>query len=89
MNNNTKIILGMIAASVAGVAVGMLMAPRRGSEVRGSIRQGIDDLGEKITDFVQSKTDRIKGAADEFKQDVDILKNDAQTAGEHVKKVIS
>ena len=89
MNNNTKIILGMIAAGVAGAAIGMLLAPQKGSDVRGSIRQGIDELGEKIADFVNDKTDRIRGAADEFKHDVDILKHDAKTAADHGKQVVS
>ena len=79
----------MIAAGVAGAAIGMLLAPKKGSEVRGSIKDGLDELGEKITDFVNAKKERVLGVADEFKQDVNLLKHDAQTAAEHSKKVIS
>lgn len=89
MNNNTRVILGMIAAGVAGVAIGMLLAPEKGSDIRKNITNSFDELGEKINDLVAAGKNRVTGVANEFKKDVDIIKNDAQTAVEHGKQVVS
>ena len=42
MTSNTKIILGMLAAAAAGAAIGILLAPEKGSELRRKIKDGID-----------------------------------------------
>jgi gas vesicle protein len=89
MNSNSKLILGILTAGLIGVAIGMLLAPERGSDIRSGIKEGIDDLGEKINDFVNEKRNRIKEVAQELKSDISDIHQDTKTAVEHSKKVVS
>jgi gas vesicle protein len=44
MNTTTKMILGIAVAAAAGAAIGMLMAPERGSDLQKRIKVGASDL---------------------------------------------
>jgi len=89
MHSNTKFILGMIAAGAVGVAIGMLLAPEKGSDLRKSIRGTIDDLGEKLADFISEGKDKVMNVADNIKSTTDDIKHDVQTTVEHGKQVVS
>jgi gas vesicle protein len=89
MNNNSRLILGAIAAAVAGVAIGMLLAPEKGSDLRRNISGSIDDLGQKINDLIADGKEKINNVTDEFKNDVAALKSDTRAAVEHGKKIVS
>ena len=49
---------------VAGIAAGLLYAPRPGSEMRGQIRERATDLGEKARD----RFNRIRGKTNESEE---------------------
>jgi gas vesicle protein len=40
MNTTTKVILGITAAAVAGAAIGMLLAPEKGTDLQKRIKDG-------------------------------------------------
>lgn len=61
MNNNTKLMLGVLAGAVAGFALGMMFAPQTGSDFRQSIRESLDDLGERVTDLFDEGRERLAG----------------------------
>jgi gas vesicle protein len=44
MNTTSKMILGIAVAAAAGAAIGMLMAPERGSDLQKRIKVGASDL---------------------------------------------
>lgn len=44
MNTTTKMILGIAVAAAAGAAIGMLMAPEKGSDLQKRIKVGASDL---------------------------------------------
>jgi gas vesicle protein len=89
MNNNTKFILGIIAAGAVGVAIGMLLAPEKGSDLRKSIRGTIDGLGDKLADLISEGKDKMMSVADNIKSTTNDLKQDVQTTVEHGKQVAS
>jgi gas vesicle protein len=89
MNNNTKFILGIIAAGAVGVAIGMLLAPEKGSDLRKSIRGTIDGLGDKLADLISEGKDKMMSVADNIKSTTNDLKQDVQTTVEHGKQVTS
>jgi gas vesicle protein len=44
MNTTTKMVLGIAVAAAAGAAIGMLMAPEKGSDLQKRIKVGASDL---------------------------------------------
>ena len=43
MNTTTKVILGLTVAAAAGAAIGMLLAPEKGSDLQKRIKEGASD----------------------------------------------
>jgi gas vesicle protein len=43
MNTTTKVILGLTVAAAAGAAIGMLLAPEKGSDLQKKIKDGTSD----------------------------------------------
>jgi gas vesicle protein len=65
----------IITALFAGIAIGILVAPRKGSETRKKIRDGISDMRDDINDFFNETVENLKGGlssvedrADDFLQ---------------------
>lgn len=52
MTTTSKIVLGVLGAAAAGVAIGMLIAPEKGSELRNKIadnaKNWVDEFGSWI-----------------------------------------
>jgi gas vesicle protein len=78
MNGNAKTLLGIVAAGAVGVAVGMLLAPEKGSDLRKSIKGSIDDLGEKLLGFVGEGKEFVSEVSDDIKEQARGLKNDVK-----------
>lgn len=89
MNSNTKFILGIIAAGAVGVAIGMLLAPEKGSDLRKSIKDTVDDLGEKLSDLISEGKEKAKDVAQNIKSTGEDIKNDVRTTVEHGKQIAS
>jgi gas vesicle protein len=51
-----NILIGMIAAAAVGALVGTLFAPDKGSETRKKIRDGADDLVNKVKGLRRNQT---------------------------------
>jgi gas vesicle protein len=60
MTSNTKIILGMLAAAAAGAAIGVLLAPEKGSELRRKIKTGIDEVMDDVAELLAIGKEEIK-----------------------------
>jgi gas vesicle protein len=68
MTSNTKIILGMLAAAAAGAAIGVLLAPEKGSELRRKIKSGIDEIMEDVSELLAVGREEIKNLYAEAKE---------------------
>jgi gas vesicle protein len=66
MNTTTKVILGLIGAAAVGAAVGMLLAPSKGSE----LRQNLKDKAGEWADNLGNMFSRGKEEMDGLKDDV-------------------
>ncbi len=66
MNSNAKTILGIMAAGAVGVAIGMLLAPQKGSDIRLSMKDKMDDIQDTLYDLVDSGKEFVKSSADKF-----------------------
>lgn len=51
MTTKSKIILGLVGAAAAGVVVGLLLAPEKGTEIRAKISQKTSDWTDHLTDL--------------------------------------
>ncbi|WP_317896753.1 YtxH domain-containing protein [Aurantibacillus circumpalustris] len=59
-NNMGKIIGGVIIGLAAGAALGILLAPDKGSETRKKINTGAKELADNLKDKVMEGVDSIK-----------------------------
>ena len=75
MTSNTKIILGVLAAAAAGAAIGILLAPEKGSELRRKIKTGFDEVMEDVAELLAVGKEEMKnmyaGAKEEVQQELD------------------
>jgi len=56
MTTGTKVVLGILGAAAAGVAIGMLIAPEKGSEMRARIKKSAGDWVDSLSNlFVKGK----------------------------------
>lgn len=54
MTTTTKVILGLVGAAAVGAAVGMLLAPEKGSDLRKNIKDQAGKWGDKLNDMWQN-----------------------------------
>ncbi|HEX6334204.1 MAG TPA: YtxH domain-containing protein [Flavisolibacter sp.] len=51
MTTKSKVILGLVGAAAAGVIVGLLLAPDKGSEIRKKVKDTASDWADHLTDL--------------------------------------
>lgn len=51
MTTKSKIVLGLIGAAAAGVVVGLLLAPEKGTDMRRNIGKRTGDWADHLTDL--------------------------------------
>ena len=56
MTTGTKVFLGILGAAAAGVAIGMLIAPEKGTEMRARIKRSAGEWVDQLSNlFVKGK----------------------------------
>lgn len=50
----------MLAAAAAGAAIGILLAPEKGSDLRRKIKDGIDEVMEDVSELLALGKDEMK-----------------------------
>jgi len=72
MTTGTKVVLGILGAAAAGVVIGMLIAPEKGSEMRARIKKSAGDWVDNLSNiFVKGKEELQElgsAAADKARQ---------------------
>ena len=60
MTTKSKIILGLVGAAAAGVVVGLLLAPEKGTEIRSRISSKANGWAEHLTDLFADAKGELK-----------------------------
>ena len=65
MNNNHPLATGLIAGAAVGVGVGLLLAPRRGSETRTQLKGHVNRYADGISKGYRTTRDKVTHGARE------------------------
>ncbi|MEN5088436.1 YtxH domain-containing protein [Sphingobacterium faecium] len=66
MNDNSKVVLALLAGLAAGTALGILFAPDKGTETRDKLNESLADLGDAIRVRAEEQFDQLN----DFKEKV-------------------
>jgi gas vesicle protein len=69
--NATKVITGVLA----GVVVGILIAPRKGSETRKKLSDSVNDLSDCIQDIIEVTREKVNALADKGVENVENMES--------------
>jgi len=72
MNDNSKVLIGLLAGLAAGAALGLLFAPEKGSDTRDKLSQSLKDLGDSIKDRAADEINNLSSLKDKV---VDSIKS--------------
>lgn len=64
MNDNSKVLIGLLAGLAAGAALGLLFAPEKGSETRDKLSQSLKDLSDTIRDRAADEINNLSNLKD-------------------------
>ena len=64
MTNPNKIILGLLGAAAVGVAIGLILAPEKSSEIRQKIADKASDIASRIGEMITSGKEHIMEAGE-------------------------
>ena len=87
MNDNTKVVVALLAGLAAGAALGILFAPDAGNETRDKLTDSLKNLGDSIKETAASEIDNLTGLKDKiinnFKAKIADAEGDFQDDAEH------
>lgn len=78
MNDNSKVLIGLLAGLAAGAALGLLFAPEKGSDTRDKLSQSLKDLGETIKDRAADEINNLASLRDKVVDSVKSKFNQAE-----------
>lgn len=84
MNDNSKVLIALLAGVSAGVALGILFAPERGTETRDKLNDALKNLGDTIKDRAAEEIDNLASLKNKI---VDNLKSSLGNAEEAASEV--
>ncbi|MES1215885.1 MAG: YtxH domain-containing protein [Bacteroidota bacterium] len=66
MATNGKIVLGILGAVAAGVVLGLLMAPEKGSEIRNRIKKTTGNWVDNLGQLFKGSHDGVRSSKEEY-----------------------
>lgn len=75
MSNTSKVLLGFIAGAAIGGALGILLAPDKGSETRRKIVEKGSEMGDSLSNFGDSVKDKFNDVVEGVKSGFNKSKN--------------
>lgn len=78
MNDNSKVVIALLAGLAAGAALGMLFAPEKGSETRDRLTESLKNLGDSIKETAAAEIDNLVGLKDKVVENIKSKINGAE-----------
>jgi len=69
-----------------GAALGLLLAPKAGRQLRKDLRRSYDDALETVSDWTDEARDKIKDAVDKGADLADELRSKAEPIGDYLRR---
>jgi gas vesicle protein len=70
MNDNTKVVVALLAGLAAGAALGILFAPDKGTETRDKLTESLSNLGDSIKETAANEIDKLVGLKDKVVENI-------------------
>jgi gas vesicle protein len=87
MNDNSKVVIALLAGLAAGAALGILFAPDAGNETRDKLSESLKNLGDSIKETAAAEIDNLTGLKDKvitnFKSKIKSAEDEYQDDVEH------
>jgi gas vesicle protein len=64
MNDNSKVVVALLAGLAAGAALGILFAPDKGTETRDKLTESLKRLSDSIRETAATEIDNLVGLKD-------------------------
>ncbi|MDQ6477585.1 YtxH domain-containing protein [Dyadobacter sp. LHD-138] len=103
MNKNQKFLIGTVGALLTGVAIGLLVAPKKGKDTRKLIKSKANDIGSTVKtkasdlggtakDTYEKSLEELSTLADRLKEgflkNVNAVKGKAETVADNVNEKV-
>lgn len=71
MKTSTKFIIGLTVAAAAGAAIGMLLAPEKGSDLQKKLKEEAEDLFSQFGSILQNGKHALSQVKDTAADEID------------------
>jgi len=78
MDDNTKVVIALLAGLAAGAALGLLFAPEKGSETRDKLTESLKTLSDSIKETAAAEIDNLVGLKDKIVDNIKTKINGAE-----------
>ncbi len=79
MNKQYKVVIGTVAAALAGIGIGMLLSPNSGKKNRKKLLKASDKIAQKVRKAAQDSKGSVKELAQEAKEKANATLNQAKS----------
>ncbi len=88
MTKGNKILLGVLGAAAAGVVIGLLVAPEKGSDMRKKIKKTANGWADNLSHLFVKGGEAIEEGIEEGKQKAKQMKSAAEEKASRLKEAL-
>ena len=89
MSTKSKVLIGILGAAAAGVVIGLLLAPEKGTDTRKKIKSTAGDWADSLTGLWQKGRDAAEDAYSDAKDKIKGAKSSAEDKAGKIKENFS
>lgn len=89
MKNETKVLLGIAGAALAGAVIGMLVAPEKGCDTRKKIKETASDWADRVRHLAGKANHKAKSMAHDAAAAAEDVIGDIENKAAKVRNTVS